>query len=187
MNSWRIYLLIAWISCHMHHIDIYLDNEQISTKIKIPFALCIKNWGFQLKRAGGGSQNEKMHKKMKSQNVHHVDQAVDQFVRIRVLKGLPRFIFSLVSSGSSRALSIQLSNSIFEVITTDWRLCIRFFGSLEARVLDLGCLLFLLRVTVNFLSISALLGFQLWVSLFLPTFTPFFLLPHGSYTRVSCL
>ena len=30
--------------------------------IKIPLALDKKNWGFQLKRPGGGSQDEKMHK-----------------------------------------------------------------------------------------------------------------------------
>ena len=34
-------------------------------KIKIPLALGIKNWGFQLKRVGGGSKNEKTHKKKK--------------------------------------------------------------------------------------------------------------------------
>ena len=56
---------------------------------------------------------------MKSQNVDRVDQVVDQFVRIGVLKGLLRFIFSLVSSGSLRPLPIQLSKSIFEVITVD--------------------------------------------------------------------
>ena len=43
-------------------------------KIKILLALGIKNWGLQLKRVGGGSQNEKVHKKLKIQNIDHVDR-----------------------------------------------------------------------------------------------------------------
>ena len=42
-------------------------------KMKIPFSLGIKNWGFQLKRAGGGSQNEKLCKNWKVKNIDHVD------------------------------------------------------------------------------------------------------------------
>ena len=152
--------------------------DKFRPKIKIPLTLGIKNWGFQLKKTGGITKQEN-EQKMKSQNVDRVDQVVDQFVRIGVLKGLLRFIFSLVSSGSLRPLPIQLSKSIFEVITVDWRLWIGFLGSLEARVSDLGCLLLLPRIIVSFLSIFARLGFQLWVFFSLPTSTPLFLLPHG--------
>ena len=92
--------------------------DKFRPKIKIPLTLGIKNWGFQLKKTGGITKQEN-EQKMKSQNVDRVDQVVDQFVRIGVLKGLLRFIFSLVSSGSLRPLPIQLSKSIFEVITVD--------------------------------------------------------------------
>ena len=51
-------------------------------KIKIPLALGIKNWGFQLKKAGGGSQNEKMCNFEKSKVIDHIDQAVDRFVGV---------------------------------------------------------------------------------------------------------
>ena len=47
----------------MHHIDIYLDKlSNFDQKIKIPLALDIKNWGFQLKMTRRGSEKEKMHK-----------------------------------------------------------------------------------------------------------------------------
>ena len=47
----------------MHHIDIYLDKwSNFDLKIKIPLALGIEKWGFQLKKAGGGSQDDKFHK-----------------------------------------------------------------------------------------------------------------------------
>ena len=45
MNSWWIYLLIAWISCHMHPIDTYLDNGQISTKNQNSFGTRHKKLG----------------------------------------------------------------------------------------------------------------------------------------------
>ena len=119
MNSWLIYLLIAWISCHMHHIDIYLDNGQFQPKIKILLTLGIKNWGFQLKRVGRGSKNEKMHRSWKVKLLTALTRQstrprpIDQFIGIGVLNSLPCFIFSPISSGSSRALSIQLSMSDF--------------------------------------------------------------------------
>ena len=60
----------------MLHIDIYLDKWlNFDQKIKIPLALGIKNWRFQLKMAKEGSRNEKIHK---SQTVDRVDQAVNR-------------------------------------------------------------------------------------------------------------
>ena len=50
----------------MHHIDIHLVKWSIFLpKIKIPLALGIKNWGFQLKRVEEGSQDEKTYKRRK--------------------------------------------------------------------------------------------------------------------------
>ena len=40
-------------------------------KIKIPLALDIKNWGFQLKMVGRGSRDEKMHKNQSIDRVDH--------------------------------------------------------------------------------------------------------------------
>ena len=54
---------------------------------------------------------------------------------------------------------------IFEDIAVDWGLWIYFFWRLEAKVLDLGWLLFLPHVTVIFSTIPAHLGFRLWVLL----------------------
>ena len=116
-NSWWICLLIAWISCYMHHIEIYLDNGQIWTKIQNSLGIGHKKLRISTKNGRRGSQIEKVHKILKSQNIDRVDQAVDQpgpidrFVRIGVLKRLSHFMFSPVSSGSSRVLPIQLSNS----------------------------------------------------------------------------
>ena len=45
--------------------------------------------------------------KIEKSNVDRVDQAIDWFVEIRVLKGLPQFIFSPVSYNSLRALPFQ--------------------------------------------------------------------------------
>ena len=45
--------------------------------------------------------------KIEKSNVDRVDQTIDRFVGIRVLKGLPQFIFSLVSYNSLRALPFQ--------------------------------------------------------------------------------
>ena len=42
-------------------------------KIKIPLALGIKTWGFQLKRAGGGSKNEKMRNFEKIKVIDRID------------------------------------------------------------------------------------------------------------------
>ena len=41
-------------------------------KIKILVALDIKNWGFQLKRAGEGSRDKKMQKNLEKLTVDHV-------------------------------------------------------------------------------------------------------------------
>ena len=60
----------------MHHIDIYLDNGQFRPKIKMLLALGIKNWGFQLKRAGGIKKQENA-QKLKSQTVDSVDQTIN--------------------------------------------------------------------------------------------------------------
>ena len=47
----------------MHHIDIYLDKwSNFDQKSKFPWQSSIKNWGFQLKMAGGESRDKKLHK-----------------------------------------------------------------------------------------------------------------------------
>ena len=73
-------------------------------------ALDIKNWGFQLKRARGGSRDKKKHKKIGALTV---DQAVDRFVGARDLKRLPRFIFSIVLLHSLKTLHIPASRDQF--------------------------------------------------------------------------
>ena len=58
----------------MHHIDIYLDNDQFFfIKNQNSLGIGIKNWGFQLKRAGGESQNEKVCKNWKVKIIDRVD------------------------------------------------------------------------------------------------------------------
>ena len=53
MNSCWIYPLIAWISCHRHHINIYLGKwSNFDQKIKIPLALDIKNLGISTEKGG---------------------------------------------------------------------------------------------------------------------------------------
>ena len=60
----------------MHHIEIILGKmSNFLPKIKIPLALDIKNWGFQLKRARGGSRDKKMQQNLEKLTV---DQAVDR-------------------------------------------------------------------------------------------------------------
>ena len=91
---------------------------------------------------------------------------VHRFVGSGDLKRLPRFVFSPVSSGSSRVLPIQLPRSDF------WGYCSRLWALdwfLEARVLDLGQLLLISHIIISFSTILAHLGFQLWVLLSLPT------------------
>ena len=56
----------------MHHIDIYLDNDQISTKNQNSLGIGHKK--FQLKRAGGGDhKTRKCTKKLKNQIVDRID------------------------------------------------------------------------------------------------------------------
>ena len=106
MNSSWIYLMIAWISYHMHHIEIILGKKvKFWLKIKIPLALDIKIWGFQLKRVGGGSWDKKKQKI----GLLTVDQAVDRFVGAEDLKRLPCFIFSTVLLHSLKTLHIPAS------------------------------------------------------------------------------
>ena len=57
----------------MHHIDICLDNGEILAKNQNSLGIGIKNWGFQLKRAGGESQNEKVCKNWKVKIIDRVD------------------------------------------------------------------------------------------------------------------
>ena len=110
-------------------------------KIKILLALSIKNWGFQLKRAGGGSWDKEMHKNRSVDRVDHwpggrsVEEPVDRFLGAKNLKSLPRLSFSPISSGSSTFVSFQLSSRDF------WRHYSFLRGTdwiLEAKVWDLG-------------------------------------------------
>ena len=57
-----------------------------------------KNWGFQLKRAGGGSRDKEIDQNW---SVDRIDQAVDRFDEAENLKSLSRLNFSPISSGSS--------------------------------------------------------------------------------------
>ena len=63
MNSWLNipYDCVNFISYASYRNNLR-KNVKFWPKIKIPLALDIKNWGFQLKRARGGSQDKKMPK-----------------------------------------------------------------------------------------------------------------------------
>ena len=86
-------------------------------KIKIPLALDIKNWGFQLKMVGGGSRDKKKQKEIETLTIDRwlltVDQAVDRFVEAGDLKRLLRFIFSTVRLHSLKTLHIPVSRDQF--------------------------------------------------------------------------
>ena len=141
-------------------------------KIKIPLALGIKYWGFQLKKAEGGSWDEKMHKIWKL-TVLTVDQVVDRFVRASDLNTSSRFIFFPISFGYLSVLLIQLPRRDF------WGHCSRLRASdwfSEARALDLGRLLLCPRVTASFNTFLAYLRFQVCVLLSLPALSPSFLI-----------
>ena len=64
-------------------------------------ALDIKNWGFQLKRAGGGSRDKNTQKNWKMKTLT-VDQAVDRFVGAGSLKGPRASVFFSLFSGIPR-------------------------------------------------------------------------------------
>ena len=153
-------------------------------KVKISFALGIKNWGFQLKRVGEGSENKKMHKMWKVKPVDRIDQAIDQTRTSRPIhrdwgfKKDSRASFSpLFSSISSGFFTFRFLEMVLSKVWTNWRLWIGFLGRLEARVLTLECILFLPHVTVGFFSISTRLGFWLcsfpsWLCSFLSLLAP---------------
>ena len=107
-----------------------------------------------------------------SWKVDRVDQAVDQFVGASNLNTLSCFIFSPVSSGSSRVCQFNYQRVIFLGYYNKLRASNWF---LEAKVLDLGRLLLLQCVTVSFSSILIHLGFRVCVFLFLPALSPLFL------------
>ena len=81
----------------------YRNNHRkkvkIWPKIKIHVALDIKNWGFQLKRAGRGSRDKKMQENLEKLTVDRwpgdrpVEESVDRFVRAENLKRPPRASF----------------------------------------------------------------------------------------------
>ena len=90
-------------------------------KIKIPLALDIKNWGFQLKRARWGSRDEKMHKNRSvdrwlggSLGCHFKNPSSTSFLHVfpLVLQGLCRFSYPKV---------------IFDAITAFWEVQIDFW------------------------------------------------------------
>ena len=119
-----IYLMIAWNSYHMHHIEIILGKRSnFLPKIKIPLALDIKNWGFQLKRAGGGSRDKKMQKFWKNWPLtmtidrwpsgRPVKEPIDRFVEVGNLKSPPTLHFSPAFLHSLKLLYIHASISHF--------------------------------------------------------------------------
>ena len=99
-------------------------NVKFWPKIKIPVALDIKNWGFQLKRAGGGSRDKKMQQNLEKLTVDHdrwlltvdrwpssrlVEEPVDRFVGVENLKRPPaRFISHISSSRACRPFTYLL-------------------------------------------------------------------------------
>ena len=94
---------------------------QFWPKIKILVALDIKNWGFQLKRVGGGSRDKKMQENLEKLTVDHdcwlggrpVEEPVDRFVGARNLKSLLTLHFSPVLLHSLKSLHIPASRIPF--------------------------------------------------------------------------
>ena len=148
-------------------------------KIKIPLALGIKKLGISTENGKGrGRGDQKMRKYTKGEKSNLLTVLtrrstelgpVNRFVETEDLKRLLCFVFSPISSSSSRIMPIQLLMSDFwghysRLRALDW--------FLEARVLDLGRFLLIPCITINFITILAHLGFRLWVLLFLPTSSP---------------
>ena len=90
-------------------------------KIKIPTALDIKNWGFQLKRAGGGSWDKKMQQIFKKIDRWPWPLTADQAVRRagNLKHPLPRFISHIFSSIAWRPFTYLLPEAILGWIL-DW-------------------------------------------------------------------
>ena len=91
-------------------------------KIKIPVALDIKNWGFQLKRAGGGSRDKKM-----QENLENL--TVDRWPGGRpVRRGWEfktppaRFIFPIFASRACHPFTSLLPEEFLARFRTDCRL-----------------------------------------------------------------
>ena len=96
-------------------------------KIKIPVALDIKNWGFQLKRVVGGSQDKKMQEKLQKNwpltMSLTIDQAVDRFVEAENLKRpRARFISPIFASRACRPFTSLLPEDSLARFRTDCRL-----------------------------------------------------------------
>ena len=161
INSWWIYLLIAWISCHMHHIDIYLDNGQILTKNQNFLGIGHQNLWISTKNGKGRiTKWENVQKKLKSQNVDCIDQVVDRtrtgrLVRqdLGFLRDSHTLVSALFSSISLRFLYFLLIETYLSTFWTDWRLWIGFLGRLKAKVSNLDRFLFLLRSTISFSTV----------------------------------
>ena len=151
------------------------------TKNQNSFGIEHQKLGISTKKGKGETTERENAQKLKSQSVDLVDQAVDQDQDWSIgWSGLGLLSDSRASFSRLFPLVLQelcrfnCQRVIFEVIAANWRLWIGFLGRSKARVLVFDCILFLLRVTVSFLSISRCLGFQLWMFLSLPAHFPLF-------------
>ena len=143
-------ILITWISYHMHHIDICLENGYFLTKNQNSLSIGHKKKerGIQLEKARKWSRM-KIYAKMESQKALTKWSTslglINGFVEVGSFKTLPRFIFCIVSSGSSRGfVAIRVWKRFwgyFLLIELSWTRIYKSRTDLEVRVLVFGYLL----------------------------------------------
>ena len=134
MNSWWIYFLIAFISCHMHHIDIYLDNVQFLTKNQNFLGIGHKKLGISIENGMRMITKWICAPKLESQNhwLHWpggrpvADRSigcglVDRFVGVGIFKRFPCPFFCIVLLRSLR----------FFTSFGFWRLILMHFGPID--------------------------------------------------------
>ena len=120
MNSWLNipYDCVKFISYASYRNNLR-KKVKFWPKIKIPLALDIKNWGFQLKKVGRGSRDKKM---QKFYTIDHwpssrsVEELVDRFVEAGNLKRPPRVISLTVFLISLKTLHLLASRDYFGLI-----------------------------------------------------------------------
>ena len=145
INYWWIYLLIAWISCHMHYIGIYLDNGQISIKNQNSLGIGHKKIGdFNWKGQWEDHKMRKCTKIEKSKRWLHWLGGRSVRWDLGFLKDSHASVSTPFSSISLGFLWFWLIETDLSAFWTDWSLLDWILRRLEARVSDLGRLLFLL-------------------------------------------
>ena len=150
MNAWCLYLLITWVSCHMHHIehhiDIYLENDQFLTKNQISFSIGHKKLGNSIEKGRGRIKKWKGVQKSKDSALTKRSTGSSRLRALRVSRASFSASFSLVLQGLHRFSGLR---KIFVVIVADWSFFGWDFRNLEAWVLDLGRFLFFPCVITN--------------------------------------